>query len=128
MKLKQTENEVKRDIENYMAITHIIGWRQNSGAFIGEHKDKTRFFRFLRWVWPKCDQLVFLDYAGIKNGIYWTCEVKAIGKKPSQNQQYTIDFWNDNGCSAFYADSLDMFIEKWENEEEISREYVSGKD
>lgn len=114
MRIKQTENEVKRDIEEYMALKHIIGWRQNSGASVGEHKEKTRFFRFLRWVWPaKDEQLVFLDYAGVRNGIYWTCEAKATGKKPTDNQQYTIYFWINEGCIAFWADSLDMFIEKW---------------
>ena len=100
-----------------MGIHH---WRQNSGGCAGEYKrkdgtKKKRFFWFMQWLWPKYD-LLFLDIGGFRHdGIYFEVEVKATGKIPTNAQYETINYINNNtNAVALWADSVDMFLDKWE--------------
>ena len=67
------------------------------------------------WLWPSKDELVFLDIGGIMpNGKFFEIEIKATGKKPTKAQYKTIDYINNQtNAVALWADSIDMFIEKW---------------
>lgn len=121
MELKCTEKQVQNAISDYLTARRIVHWRQNSGAFTGEYEDdkgtnKRRFFRFMYWMFPKDDDFKFLDIGGIlPDGRYFTVEVKATGKKPSKPQYRTISFIDiSTNAEALWADSIDMFIEKFE--------------
>ncbi|GAG55319.1 unnamed protein product [marine sediment metagenome] len=122
-KMKCTENQVKNAISDYLAIMRIHCWRQNSGGYGGEYKKKDgtkkkRFFWFMQWLWPRKDEgLIFLDIGGIlPDGRYFEVEVKATGKEPTEAQYYTIAYIKTStNAVALWADSVDMFIEKWRN-------------
>ena len=113
MKNKQTENEVKNDISQWLSWHKISHRRINSGGFYGEYKGKERFYKFVSWLWPK-DDLVILDIHGWHKGRFFEIECKAPGKKPNESQKKTISYFQKIGIISFYADSHDMFIKKWE--------------
>ena len=119
---KQTENEVKRDIRQWLSWHHIPHWRQNSGGRREVYKNKkglevVRWFWFMQWLWPENDDLVFLDIGGIlpDDGRYFEIEAKKTGEEPTKRQYKTIHYINDINGIALWADSLDMFVEKWKN-------------
>ena len=120
MKIRQSENEVKRDISQFLSWNHIPHWRQNSGGRRELYRNKKgvekyRWFWFMQWLWPDKDEgLVFLDIGGMMpEGRYFEVEVKKTGERPTKAQYKTIDFINKHNGIALWADSLDMFIEKW---------------
>lgn len=112
--LKCTENQNKAAISDCLARMGIHHWRQNSGGRKAEYKGKIRWFWFMQWLWPKRD-LLFLDLGGFRHdGIYFEVEVKATGKIPTNAQYETINYINkQTNAVALWADSIDMFIEKW---------------
>jgi hypothetical protein len=121
MSLKCTENQVKKAISDYLSMRKIPHWRQNSGGYAGEYEKKdgtkkNRFFWFLKWLWPKHEELVFLDLGGIlPDGRYFEAEVKATGKEPTKAQYHTIAYIKTStNAEALWADSIDMFIDKFE--------------
>jgi hypothetical protein len=111
-----TEKNIQNAISDYLAVKKIVHWRQNSGAMTIDGNKKIRFIRFLYWLWPKT-KYPFLDIAGIlPSGKYFACEVKAPGKKPTTEQWQTINFINfETNAKAIWANSIDMFIEKFES-------------
>lgn len=53
------------------------------------------------------------DLICFRNGKTMFVEVKALGKVPDPLQSFRIKQHNDNGFVSFYADSMDMFYEKY---------------
>ena len=117
--MKLSEKQVQNSISNWLSWNKIPHRRLNSGAFVDNYESKktgvikTRFFNFIKWLWPKDDTLKTLDLCGWHKGKYFEVEIKATGKKPSKDQEKTIAFLNDLGIISFWADSLEMFIYKW---------------
>lgn len=129
MIIKQTENEVKRDISQFLSWNKIPHWRQNSGGREAEHRGKRRWFWFMQWLWPAKDEgFVFLDIGGLfLDGRYFEVEIKKTGGKPTKVQYKTIDFINKSNGVALWADSLEMFIEKWKSLYWTKEEIIEAK-
>lgn len=51
------------------------------------------------------------DLWGILRGVHWECEVKRPGEKPKPDQVEWLTDCAQAGARAFWADSLEMFIE-----------------
>ena len=119
MKIKLSEKQVQNSISDWLSWNKIPHRRLNSGAFVDNYESKktgvikTRFFNFIKWLWPKDDTLKTLDLCGWYKGKYFEVEIKATGKKPSKEQENTIYYLRNLDSISFWADSLDMFIEKW---------------
>jgi len=107
IKIKQSENDVKKAIRQYLELHGYTGHRINNGAVWNEKK--------------QC--YIFHGTAGVadeyytKDGDYpiWL-EAKATGKKPSKPQVEFGERVNKSfGSYWFWADSLDMFISKYKS-------------
>lgn len=117
--MKLSEKQVQNSISDWLSWKKIPHRRLNSGAFFDNYESKktgvikTRFFNFIKWLWPKDDGLKTLDLCGWHKGKYFEVEIKATGKKPSKDQEKTIAYLNDLRIVSFWADSIDMFIDKF---------------
>lgn len=100
MRIKVLERDVKRAVLDYCAAERVFVQVRNVGAV----KIDKRFIRFAK---PGQADLWF-----IMNGRHGECELKAPGKKPTDEQLRWLEECRAAGAIAFYADSLDMFIEK----------------
>jgi hypothetical protein len=111
--MKIYERDVQAACLEYLILHSIPCWRQNSGMMTISR----RFIRFLTWKWPrstKVKPLKFLDIAGfLPDGKYFTIEIKVPGEEPNKGQQNTIDMIVNRGGVAFWADSVDMMVEKF---------------
>jgi Holliday junction resolvase len=56
------------------------------------------------------------DLLCFKKGVTIVIEVKDKGKKPRPLQEFRINEWLQDGFKAFYADSYEMFLEKYGKE------------
>lgn len=110
MKVKQTENEVKKAIKQYLELKGYKVYRiNNGGVYRGKNKDGENRFSF-------AGDSGVPDLYAIKNGDYpiWI-EVKATGKKPSVSQcKFEENVNKTFGTIWIWADSLDMFIKTYE--------------
>ena len=107
-KIKQTENEVKNVIKNYLSLMGYSVYRiNNAGVFRGTGKDGKNKFSFAG------DAGVADLYAVGGSGVALWIETKATGKKPTEEQsEFGRVVNNSLGTYWLWADSLDMFIEK----------------
>lgn len=108
MKLKPLEKEVLAQcIEwlNYQKGVKV--WRQNTGNFkLSGENGKSRFFR--------AGTPGMADISGIgPKGRRIEIECKRPGKKPTDEQRIWLDLMTVHGGIAFWADSLEMAIEKF---------------
>ncbi len=108
MGIKISENDVKKAILDCLAANHIFAWRNNTGAFAGEYNGKKRFFRY----GAKGSGDIF----ALRDGIFYSLEVKAPGKVPSDDQNAWMDLVRKNGGRASCFDNIDSFIE-WFNKQ-----------
>jgi len=120
VKIKEKEKDIQKAISDYLTLKNIIHWRVNSGAAFHNDLNKKsgkRYIRFIYWLYPSSTKIKgynFLDLAGIINGgLYFTIEVKRTGELPSVEQYNTIDLIKFRGAIAFWADSVDMMLEKF---------------
>ena len=117
MSLKCTEKQVQKAISDYLSARSIIHRRTNSGGM----KIANRYIRFMYWLYPVgtirrgYDEYAFLDIDGIlPDGRAFFVECKATGKEPTIEQWNTIRLICGTPAIAMWADSIDMFIEKFE--------------
>lgn len=106
MKLfKSSENDIQRAILDYLTVSGVYVWRQNTGAFAGEHKGKKWFVRF--------GAPGMSDILGIlpPEGRLLAIEVKRPGERPTQKQAAFIEQINSLGGVAFWVDSLDAVVD-----------------
>lgn len=108
IKIKSTENEVKKAIKEYLEFN---GWKvyriNNSGQYRGKNKDGKDRYSF-------AGDPGVPDLYCLKKGEYplWI-ETKATGKKPSEPQIEFIQLVNAItlcGTRAFWCDSFEMFL------------------
>lgn len=107
MKIKQTENQVKKAIKEYLEWQGWTVYRiNNAGQFRGFNKQGDKRFSF-------AGDAGVPDLYALKKGEspLWV-ETKATGKKPTEGQIGFIKLVNStpNG-RAFWTDSFDMFLE-----------------
>lgn len=102
MRIKILESDIQRTILAYCAVSRIFVKRRNvAGA---------QQLNGGRWV--RLGTKGMSDLWGIlKDGRHFECEVKAPGKKPTDDQLRWLDEVRAAGALAFWADSLDGFIE-----------------
>ena len=105
-KIKQSENDVKKAIKNYLELN---GWRvyriNNSGQFRGFNKKGEVRFSFAGD--PGVSDL-HCTKASVNQ--MWI-ECKATGKKPSEDQEnFMRDVNSTPSGIAFWADSFDRFL------------------
>lgn len=105
-KTKQTENEVKKAIKDYLEFNGYEVYRiNNGGGFRGFNKDGKQRFSF-------AGTPGVADLYAVKKGDYpiWI-ETKATGKKPSASQIMFGEVINKSfGTYWMWADSFDMFL------------------
>jgi len=113
---KQTKNEIKKAIREYLELNGYEVYRiNNGGSFRGFNKDGGKRFSF-------SGTPGVADMYAIKKGDYplWI-EAKATGKKPTEEQYKFCNRVNESfGSFWIWADSLDIFIEKHNNIKRIS--------
>lgn len=74
-----SESEIQRQITDWLTLSRVFWYRQNSGAIASSHKGKRRFVRFAR---PGACDLV-----AVIGGRYIGIEVKRAGEDQSQAQR-----------------------------------------
>ena len=99
MKLKISEAEIKKTIEDYLTVEGYQWMRNNSGAVTAESNGRKRFFRFGRkgsgdlFVWHK--------------GMFYSIEVKSPTGKLTPAQEEWMQWLNEGGFTAFVARSVE---------------------
>jgi hypothetical protein len=84
------EQDIQRQILDWLELNHIFHWRSNTGAFAGEYKGKKRFVRFGKKGTPD----IFAVYDGEIFGI----EVKGPNGELSEEQkEWRNEFWHAGG-------------------------------
>lgn len=103
MKSVKPEAGIQRAILDYLEIRQYFCWRNNTGAAVSSYNGKSRFFRY--------GLIGSGDILGLtKAGRFFSVEVKAPGKKPSENQENFIAKVNASGGLAFVAYDVDDVI------------------
>lgn len=111
-KIKQSENDVKKAIKEYLELNGYEVYRMNNGGgFRGFNKAGKERFSF-------AGTPGVADLYAVRKGDYplWI-ETKATGKKPSEDQIKFGEVINNSfGTLWMWADSLDMFIGRFKTE------------
>jgi hypothetical protein len=97
VKLKASEQDIQRAILEYLALRGYFCWRNNTGGF----RDKRDHF----YIFGKVGSGDILGLT--KEGRFFSIEVKAPGKKPTDHQRDFIASVNKNKGLAFVATSLE---------------------
>lgn len=108
--IKQTENEVKAAVKKYLEAHGYDVYRiNNAGVNVSQEGDKPRFAFH--------GTPGFSDMVAFKAGSQVVfVETKATGKKPSDAQDKFLALASTCNAIAIWADSLDMFVKKFDNE------------
>lgn len=110
-KIKQSENDVKKAIKEYLELNGYEVYRiNNGGGFRGVNKDGNERFSF-------AGTPGVADLYAVKEGDYplWI-ETKATGKKPSESQVKFGEVINKSfGTYWICVDSFDAFIKCFRN-------------
>ena len=99
--MKLLEKDVQRQILDYCKVMRIFVQRRNVAGVQRLNGGK----------YVQLGKRGMSDLWGIVRGVHFECEVKRPGKKPTPEQ---IEWLNDcaaAGARAFWADSLEQFIE-----------------
>ena len=96
------ESELQKSILQYLALKRIFHYRNNSGAFVGEYKGKSRFVQFGAVGSP--------DIVCVIRGRYVGIEVKAPMGKQSQSQVNFRENLEAAGGRYILAKSLDDVV------------------
>lgn len=93
------EKDIQRSILDYLILKRAFHWRNNTGAFVGEHKGVRRFVKYGLPGSP--------DIFALKAGTIYGIEVKRPGGKQSEAQRlFQFDF-EQNGGVYRIAQSID---------------------
>ena len=98
---RASEHDTQKAILEYLNVRGHFAMRINTGAFGGDYKGKKWFIRTA----PKgCPDIVGI----VKNtGIFFGIEVKAHGKKPSEDQESMLAQIRNCQGIAVVAESID---------------------
>lgn len=98
----ETEHDIQRTILSYLEVHRIFHYRQNSGAFTGDHKGKKRFFHFGFKGAP--------DIVCVIEGRYVGIEVKGPKGKQTEDQMNFSDALRAAGGYYILARSVEEVI------------------
>lgn len=93
------EKDIQRSILDYLALKRVFHWRNNTGAFKGEHNGKTRFVKYGTLGSP--------DIFALHKGILYGIEVKRPGGKQTEGQRLFEFDMTQNGGVYRIAQSID---------------------
>lgn len=97
MQLKARESEVQRSILEYLGLRRYFCWRNNTGGF---RDARDHFYQF--------GKVGSGDILGLTHeGKFFSIEVKARGKKPTDHQLEFMRRVNASNGLAFVAYSVD---------------------
>jgi hypothetical protein len=97
MKLKVSEKDIQKSILEWLQLKKYFCWRNNTGGF---KNSKGHFYRF--------GSVGSGDILGLtRSGQFFSIEVKAPGKKPTDQQAQFIEEVKRNGGISFVAHSLE---------------------
>lgn len=105
MKLKPSESDVQKAIYQWLELNRYFCWRNNTGArkFDYRRKDGKVTHNFFQWGKPGSGDIIGL----MKDGRFFSIEVKAPGKKPTELQLAFMESVRKSNGVAFVAQSLD---------------------
>lgn len=116
------EREIQKLILDYLQARGIFAWRNNTGAFAGEHNGKKRFVRF---GFPGVADIlgIIRTEAEVGSGIhrntfgrFLSIEVKRPGGKQTDDQKAFQEAVERNGGIYILASSLEDVMEVLGNE------------
>lgn len=93
------ESSLYKPILGYLKLRGVFAWRNNSGAFQGEHNGRKRFVRF---GFPGISDIIGI----MPDGRFLAIEVKLPGNPPTDNQIAFLDAVKEQGGVAFVATSI----------------------
>lgn len=123
-RFKQTENEVKKAIKEYLEAKGFRVFRiNNGGVYRGMGKDNKPRFSF-------AGDAGVADLFACGHGVGMWVETKATGKRPTLEQDWFLNEINliGGGHYAVWADSFDMFVSKVEENKELSELFNKRKE
>jgi len=94
------EKDIQKAILEYLQIKGYFCWRNNTGAQSSQYNGKTRFFQY---GFKGSGDILGLT----KEGKFFSIEVKAKGKKPTDSQVEFIQNITKNKGIAFVAYSVE---------------------
>lgn len=102
---KASEKQVQGAILDYLKLRQIFCWRNNTGArkFDYRRKDGKVTHNFFQWGKPGSGDILGV----LKDGRFFSIEVKAVGKKPSPSQEEFMAEVRKNNGIAFVAYSVE---------------------
>ena len=102
-----TETEIKAQCLEWLNLQWGVKvWKRNVGAMSGSHKGKRWFVKFAE---PGMS-----DIEGVACGRHVEIEIKRPGREPTVEQDAWLQEMHQLGAIAFWCDSLDVCIEKFE--------------
>jgi len=100
-----SENDLVRAVGDFLTVKKVFWFRNNTGAFAGEYKGKTRFFRY----GAKGSGDIF----ALHRGVFVSIECKSPGKVPTDAQVAWMKRVRHHGGMAQWIDNIDQFIAWW---------------
>ena len=100
MQLKATEKDIQKVILEWLTLKKYFCWRNNTGATPFQKKGGGNYF--VRYGLVGSGDILGLT----KTGRFFSIEVKAPGKKPTESQLNFMQAINENGGLAFTAHCL----------------------
>lgn len=100
-----SESETQKAILDYLKLRQIFCWRNNTGArkFDYRRKDGKVTHNFFQWGKPGSGDILGV----LKDGRFFSIEVKAYGKTPSESQEEFMAEVRKNNGIAFVAYSVE---------------------
>ena len=103
MMIKQTENEVKSAVKKYLEVNgYTVYSINNAGMNVAKKGDRPLWFAGMVALKPGC-RIVFVD-------------TKSKVKKPTDDKDLFLNLVNHCNDIGIWADSLDMFVEKFDKQ------------
>ncbi|HEX9504291.1 MAG TPA: VRR-NUC domain-containing protein [Patescibacteria group bacterium] len=98
------EADIQKSILEWLNLRGHFVWRNNTGAYVGKYKGKSRFFRF--------GMKGSSDIVGVaaNSGKLIAIEVKCFGKTPTPDQMIFLKRVKSNNGIACIANSIDDVI------------------
>ena len=99
----KSEHRLQSQTIEYLSYKKFMVWRNNTGAIPQYYKGVKRLIRF--------GKVGSGDIFALKNGVFYSVEVKSPKGSPTLKQLEWIDEVNRNGGKAFIIKSLSDLVE-----------------
>ena len=102
--IKVLEKDVLKACMDFLStVPHSTFFRRNTGATISSYKGRKRIIRY--------GQKRACDIYGVREGQPIEIEVKAPGKKPTEDQLLYMERMRSVGCLVYCVSSVDELME-----------------